>query len=86
MGKGIRSYGHYFKEIIMDMLIDDNRPEPVLNVLGEPMGICCEQPITGFYRNGRCDAGPEDTRVHTVCIRATKEFLEYSKAGNLSVN
>ncbi|SVE46306.1 uncharacterized protein METZ01_LOCUS499160, partial [marine metagenome] len=44
----------------MDMPVDDNRPEPVLNVLGEPLEICCEQPLTGFYRNGRCDTGPDD--------------------------
>ena len=55
----------------MDMPVDDNKPEPVLNVLGEPMEICCEHPVTGFYRNGRCDTGPDDMGVHTVCIRAT---------------
>ena len=64
----------------MDMPVDDNKPEPVLNVLGEPMEICCEHPVTGFYRNGRCDTGPDDMGVHTVCIRATSEFLEYSKS------
>ena len=58
--------------------IENDKPEPARNVLGEPMVICCEKPLTGFYRNGRCDTGPDDHGVHTVCIRATSEFLEYS--------
>ena len=64
----------------MDMPVEDYRPEPARNVLGEPMGMCCEKPLTGFYRNGRCDTGPDDLGVHTVCIRATTEFLEYSSS------
>ena len=44
------------------------------------MDSCCENPLTGFYRNGRCDTGPDDQGVHTVCIRATSEFLEYSSS------
>ena len=64
----------------MDMPVEDNRPKPARNVLGEPMEICCEKPLTGFYRNGRCDTGPDDLGVHTVCIRATTEFLEYSSS------
>ena len=64
----------------MDMPVEDNRPEPARNVLGEPMEMCCEKPLTGFYRNGRCDTGPDDLGAHTVCIRATTEFLEYSSS------
>jgi len=60
--------------------IENDKPEPARNVLGEPMVICCEKPLTGFYRNGRCDTGPDDHGVHTVCIRATSEFLEYSSS------
>lgn len=40
-------------------------------------------PITGFYRNGRCDTGPGDYGLHTVCAEMTAEFLEFtSKVGN----
>ena len=47
------------------------------------MQVCCTDPMTGFYRDGYCRTGPEDTGRHTVCIVATDEFLEYSKsAGN----
>jgi len=36
--------------------------------------------MTGFYRNGKCETGPDDHGLHTVCIEVTEEFLEYSKA------
>ena len=68
------------KGATMDMPVGDNRPEPAKNVLGEPMVICCEDPLTGFYRNGKCDTGPDDHGLHTVCVQATSEFLEYSKS------
>lgn len=50
------------------------------NVLGEPMRACCNDPVTGFYRDGFCHTGPEDFGRHTVCARVTAEFLEYSKS------
>ena len=36
--------------------------------------------MTGFYRDGYCRTGVEDTGRHTVCILATTEFLAYSKS------
>jgi len=40
-------------------------------------------PITGFYRTGACETGPEDHGLHVVCIRVTEEFLAYStEVGN----
>ncbi len=50
------------------------------NVLGEPLAECCSKPMTGFYRNGSCDTGPEDLGVHTVCIRVDAAFLAFSQA------
>jgi uncharacterized protein (DUF2237 family) len=35
--------------------------------------------MTGFFRNGCCDTGPDDVGSHTVCIVATEEFLAFSK-------
>ncbi|HEX4359976.1 MAG TPA: DUF2237 domain-containing protein [Pseudonocardia sp.] len=49
------------------------------NVLGGELQACSTDPLTGFYRNGCCDTGGEDTGVHTVCVRLTEEFLAYSK-------
>jgi uncharacterized protein (DUF2237 family) len=54
-----------------------------LNILGSKLMPCCYAPVTGFYRSGYCATGPEDLGMHTVCIEATAEFLEFSKeAGN----
>ena len=53
------------------------------NVLGGKLMPCCYAPVTGFYRDGYCNTGPDDVGMHTVCIEATAEFLEFSKdAGN----
>ncbi|SRR5579862_8133272 len=56
------------------------RRRPSLNVLGEPLENCSLRPMTGFYRNGCCDTGPDDIGSHTVCVVTTAEFLAYSKA------
>lgn len=53
------------------------------NVLGGKLASCSTDPMTGFFRTGCCDTNAEDQGVHTVCIVATEEFLEFSKlAGN----
>ena len=49
------------------------------NVLGGPLQGCSVDPMTGFYRNGRCQTGPDDHGVHVVCARVTAEFLAYSR-------
>lgn len=54
-----------------------------LNVLGGPLQACSYDPLTGFYRSGCCETGPEDRGNHTVCSRVTAEFLAFSlKQGN----
>jgi len=40
--------------------------------------LCCDDPLTGFYRDGRCRTGHGDRGVHVVCTRVTTEFLEFS--------
>lgn len=50
------------------------------NVLGEPLELCSEAPLTGFTRSGSCETGPQDLGSHTVCARVTQEFLEYSRS------
>jgi uncharacterized protein (DUF2237 family) len=50
-----------------------------LNVLGEPLASCSEDPVTGFYRDGCCNTGPEDHGSHTVCTRVTSDFLKFSR-------
>src|SRR5437016_8426493 len=48
------------------------------NVLGTELRCCCRDPMTGFYRDGYCRTGPEDVGQHTVCVQATREFLDFS--------
>ena len=48
------------------------------NVFGEKLISCSTEPLTGFYRNGCCETGPDDFGTHTVCAVMTKEFLEFS--------
>ena len=53
------------------------------NVLGTKLQCCCENPLTGFYRDGYCRTGPDDHGLHTVCAQVTREFLDFSiKQGN----
>lgn len=53
------------------------------NVLGGPLELCCMQPLTGFYRTGKCSTGAEDHGCHAVCVEVTAEFLAFSQqAGN----
>lgn len=53
------------------------------NVLGTDLEECSRDPLTGFFRDGKCNTCGDDTGMHTVCIEATEEFLEFSRlAGN----
>lgn len=49
------------------------------NVLGGPLQSCCTAPLTGFYRDGYCHTGPQDSGSHTVCARVSAEFLAFSQ-------
>ena len=50
------------------------------NVFGEPLITCSTEPLTGFYRDGCCETGPQDLSSHTVCAQVTAEFLDFSKS------
>ena len=54
--------------------------EESVNVFDELLLPCGDNPVTGFYRDGCCNTGNEDAGSHTVCVRVTKEFLEFSKS------
>ena len=49
------------------------------NVLGTELQTCSTDPLTGFYRDGCCRTGADDLGLHTVCVQATAEFLEFSR-------
>lgn len=50
------------------------------NVFGEPLIPCSFDPMTGFFRNGCCETGPQDLGTHTVCAVVTEAFLDYSRS------
>jgi uncharacterized protein (DUF2237 family) len=50
------------------------------NVLNKPLRTCCRDPLTGFYRTGKCDTGPGDDGLHVVCAKMTAEFLKFSRS------
>jgi uncharacterized protein (DUF2237 family) len=49
------------------------------NVLGGELEPCGNDPVTGFYRDGSCTAGPEDLGSHTICAVVSAEFLEHQR-------
>jgi uncharacterized protein len=56
----------------------EHQLEPQKNVLGQPLEPCSFDPLTGFYRDGCCNTGPQDRGLHTVCCIVTEEFLAVS--------
>lgn len=51
-----------------------------INVLGEPLQPCSDEPLTGFFRDGCCNTSAEDLGRHVVCVRVTADFLEFSRS------
>ena len=49
------------------------------NVLGGELEPCGTDPMTGFFRDGCCNTGPEDLGSHTICAVVTVEFLEHQR-------
>ena len=49
-------------------------------MLGGELEECGTDPVTGFYRDGRCSSGPEDMGSHTVCAVVTQEFLSHQQS------
>ncbi|MEM1115912.1 MAG: DUF2237 domain-containing protein [Bacteroidota bacterium] len=52
---------------------------PTENVLGGPLDECGRDPLTGFYRDGCCETGPDDVGTHVVCAVMTAEFLAFTR-------
>ena len=50
------------------------------NVLGQTLDVCGCNPMTGFYRTGCCETGPDDLGVHTVCCLVDEAFLRMSRS------
>lgn len=50
------------------------------NVLGTELVPCSFEPMTGFFRDGCCNTGPEDRGMHLVCAEMNEQYLRFSKA------
>ena len=50
------------------------------NVVGGKLETCCTSPMTGYYRDGKCNTGGGDFGAHTVCAQLTEEFLQFTKS------
>ncbi len=51
-----------------------------INVLGTALMACSYDPVTGFFRDGCCETGPQDLGSHTVCCKLSEGFLSFSKS------
>lgn len=56
------------------------RSIPDRNVLGGSLKACGTEPLTGFYRDGCCSTGEEDTGHHTICAVVTTQFLDHQRS------
>jgi|TARA_B100000287_G_C20647292_1_gene785544 uncharacterized protein (DUF2237 family) len=54
-----------------------------LNVFGNKLIVCSNDPLTGFFRDGCCNSSHQDRGNHSICAVVTNEFLQFSlKTGN----
>lgn len=60
--------------------MSDTQIDEQLNVLGGPLLACSYAPLTGFFRTGCCETSGEDVGRHVVCVKVTREFLDFSRA------
>ncbi len=50
------------------------------NLDGQKLESCSGDPLTGYFRDGLCSTGEEDTGRHVVCAKMTREFLDYTRS------
>lgn len=50
------------------------------NVLGGVLETCCTSPMTGFYRDGKCNTGAGDLGAHIICAEVTAAFLAFTQS------
>ncbi len=52
----------------------------IKNVLGTVLQTCCTDPLTGFYRDGKCNTGADDFGQHTICVLVNDDFLRHQQS------
>jgi uncharacterized protein len=50
------------------------------NIFGTTLEICSVNPMTGYFRDGYCNTGANDTGTHVVAALITQEFLDFTKS------
>ena len=50
------------------------------NVLGTALAACSFDPLTGYFRDGCCNTDASDLGSHLICVRVSREFLDFSRA------
>ena len=56
------------------------KKEQMRNVLGTELKSCCNDPITGFWRDGFCSTNQTDRGTHVVCAIITDDFLSFTNS------
>lgn len=69
----------YVNYLVIKIIMNNMKKHKSINVFGEPLETCGGDPITGFYRDNKCNTCNQDTGSHTVCIVASREFLQFSR-------
>jgi uncharacterized protein len=60
--------------------VRDAGPVTERNVFGDELEPCSADPLTGYFRDGCCNTGPEDLGSHTICAVVTAEFLDHQRS------
>ena len=50
-----------------------------VNVFGDPLAPCSDDPLTGYFRDGCCNTCAEDIGQHTICVEVDEDFLLFSR-------
>ncbi len=50
------------------------------NVLNGKLEICSTDPLTGWFRSGKCESDSADQGTHTVCAVMNDDFLKFTKS------
>ena len=74
MWKKIMNIQESIRRVLREEITEDK------NLYGEKLKMCSKNPMTGFYRDGYCRTGDDDTGSHTLCAKVTEEFLEFTNS------
>lgn len=79
MARAERLRGRAGRFEVMTQGVDGVSVNASRNVLGGSLLACSYSPLTGFYRTGCCETGPDDVGRHIICVRVTEPFLAFSR-------